>query len=38
MWIWLLLIFALSFCAFAIQSGDAVMYLALARDFLMQGK
>jgi hypothetical protein len=38
MWIWLLLFFALSFCAFAIQSGDSVMYLALARDFLMQGR
>ena len=34
----LLLFFALSFTFFAIQSGDVLMYLALARDFLLQGK
>lgn len=33
-----MLLFALSFCAFAIQSGDVLMYLSLARDFLMHGK
>ncbi len=38
MWKWLLLLFALSFCAFAIQSGDVLMYLSLARDFLLEGK
>jgi len=34
MWKSLLLLFALSFCAFAIQSGDSMMYLSLARDFI----
>jgi len=34
----LLFTFALSFTFFAIQSGDALMYLALARDFLMHGE
>jgi hypothetical protein len=31
----LLLLFALSFTFFAIQSGDVMMYLALVRDFLL---
>ncbi len=35
---WLLFAFALSFTFFAIQSGDCVMYLALARDFLLKGR
>jgi hypothetical protein len=34
----LLFFFALSFTWFAIQSGDVLMYLALARDFLLQGR
>ena len=33
-----LFLFALSFGAFAIQSGDVMMYLALVRDFLASGK
>lgn len=34
----LLFAFALSFTFFAVQSGDCVMYLALARDFLLKGQ
>src|SRR5665213_580935 len=35
---WLLFFFALSFTFFAIQSGDVLMYLTLARDFLVHGE
>lgn len=34
---WVLFIFALSFTFFQIQSGDVLMYLAIARDFLLKG-
>lgn len=34
----LLLAVALSFCIFAVQSGDVFMYLALARDFIFSGE
>ncbi|NJL25172.1 MAG: hypothetical protein HC902_08335 [Calothrix sp. SM1_5_4] len=33
----ILFLFATSFCVFALQSGDALMYLALARDFVLNG-
>ena len=36
-WRWILLAFGLSFGLFAIQSGDVLMYLALARDFVLKG-
>ena len=29
---------ALSFCSFAVQSGDVLMYLSLARDFILTGR
>src|SRR5437588_10441243 len=34
----LLFLFALSFTFFAIQSGDALMYLTLVRDYLIHGE
>jgi len=37
MWKWVLWLFALSFCFFAIQSGDTMMYLNIARDFILAG-
>lgn len=37
MWKWILSLFALSFCLFAIQSGDTMMYLTVAQDFILAG-
>lgn len=37
MWKWLLLLFGVSFCFFAIQSGDVMMYLTITRDFILEG-
>jgi hypothetical protein len=34
----LLFLFAVSFTFFALQSGDVMMYLSLARDFLLKGE
>jgi len=36
LWPFLLFLFAASFTIFAIQSGDSLMYLALARDFVLK--
>lgn len=35
---WVLLFFAVSFCVFPIQSGDVMMYLTIARDFILEGE
>jgi hypothetical protein len=35
---WLPFLFAVSFCFFPIQSGDVMMYLNIARDYILEGE